>query len=64
QIATQMPGSVACTRHLLWAERNRIIAELHRERELFCTHIRSVEADIGLQAFQDRQRAIAPTENA
>ncbi len=62
QIATQMPGSVAWTRRLLWAERDQIIAELHRERELFCTHMRSIEADIGLKAFLDRQRAIVTTE--
>lgn len=58
QIAAQLPGSIACTRRLLWSERDRLAAELDRERELFCAQIRSIEASIGLNAFLDRQRAM------
>ncbi|MCS6886652.1 enoyl-CoA hydratase/isomerase family protein [Chloroflexus sp.] len=58
QMAAQLPGSIACTRRLLWSERDRLAAELDRERELFCAQIQSIEADIGLNAFLDRQRAM------
>jgi 2-(1,2-epoxy-1,2-dihydrophenyl)acetyl-CoA isomerase len=58
QMAAQLPGSIAYTRRLLWSERDRLAAELDRERELFCAQIRSIEASIGLNAFLDRQRAM------
>ncbi|ACL23317.1 enoyl-CoA hydratase/isomerase family protein [Chloroflexus aggregans] len=64
QIAAQLPGSIACARRLLWAEREQLAAELERERELFCRQIRSIEADIGIKAFLDRQRNTIPKESA
>ncbi|WP_448337580.1 enoyl-CoA hydratase/isomerase family protein [Chloroflexus aurantiacus] len=62
QIATQMPGSIACTRRLLWAEREQIAAALNREREVYCERIQSIEADLGLKAFLDRQRTTMSAE--
>ncbi|MEF3274909.1 MAG: enoyl-CoA hydratase/isomerase family protein [Chloroflexus sp.] len=57
QIAAQFPGSIACARRQLWNEREQLVAALQREREAFCAQIRSIEAEIGLKAFLDRQRA-------
>jgi len=62
QIAAQFPGSVACARRLLWRERDQLAEALRCERETFCVQIQSIEADIGLKAFLDRQRALSQME--